>query len=306
MERIQFSVVIPLYNKQESVERTLRSVLHQTYPHFEIIVVDDGSTDGSADVVCSIKDDRLRIVRKANGGVSSARNRGIEEAQYEHIAFLDADDVWEPFYLEEQSKMIQDFPEADMWALGWGYMQDGKKKILQHQPADYRGYIENYWTQRHGTNIFFVCVCVCRRSALLAIGGYDERIAYGEDLDVSYRLLLQGKAAFNSKVCGMYYVQDSENRAMNKSIPLDKFLPYYIDKYEEARQHNAVFRKFIDRVVMGMMEPYIYANTNDEIVKKILSKLELTRKDKFNVAHPHIYRCFTLLYQPLLWLKHLW
>ena len=91
-----FSVIIPLYNKEKSVSSTLQSVLNQTFKKFEVIVVDDGSTDGSYDVVKQFKDERIRLIQKENGGVSSARNRGIQETKYDHVAFLDADDVWEP------------------------------------------------------------------------------------------------------------------------------------------------------------------------------------------------------------------
>lgn len=89
-----FSVVIPLYNKEVSVKNTLESVLNQTFKEFEIVIVNDGSTDNSLEIVKKIKDDRIRIIDKPNGGVSSARNRGIKEAKYEWIAFLDADDLW--------------------------------------------------------------------------------------------------------------------------------------------------------------------------------------------------------------------
>jgi len=90
-----FSVVIPLYNKERSVKNTIESVLNQTFQDFEVIVVNDGSTDNSLEVVKSFNDERIRIINQKNSGVSSARNRGIKEAKYEWIAFLDADDLWE-------------------------------------------------------------------------------------------------------------------------------------------------------------------------------------------------------------------
>ena len=149
-------------------------------------------------------------------------------------------------------------------------------------------------------------MCVCRRSALLAIGGYDERIAYGEDLDVSYRMLLHGKAAYNSTVYGMYYVQDAENRAMQKTIPLERYLPFYIEKYADARYANPDFRKFVDKQIVAMIYPYV---TNKQYIKDItritdsLNLSELSPTDRLQLQSPRLYGILSRLYQPLLWLK---
>jgi glycosyltransferase involved in cell wall biosynthesis len=131
---IYISVVIPLYNKQNSITATLQSVLAQTYTNFEVIVVDDGSTDDSANVAeavlreCTVYgvEYKGKVIRKANGGVSSARNRGIHEAKYDYIALLDGDDLWDEHYLEEQVKLIQDFPEAKMWGVNYADIYNGK------------------------------------------------------------------------------------------------------------------------------------------------------------------------------------
>ena len=104
------SVIIPLYNKEKQVAHTLESVLSQTFQRFEIVVVNDGSTDNSVAEVEKIGDSRIRLIHQKNGGVSAARNRGIEDSKYELLAFLDADDEWKPEYLEAQYNLFEKYP----------------------------------------------------------------------------------------------------------------------------------------------------------------------------------------------------
>src|SRR5690606_15574762 len=120
-----FSVIIPLYNKELSVTETLRSVLNQTFTDFEIVIVNDGSTDNSLEIVSKIKDPRITLVNKENGGVSSARNRGIQVAKRDWIVFLDGDDIWFPNHLETLAEMIGRFSLDKVFCTA--YIKSGKK-----------------------------------------------------------------------------------------------------------------------------------------------------------------------------------
>ncbi|MEN9306556.1 MAG: hypothetical protein RL173_488 [Fibrobacterota bacterium] len=110
-----FSVVIPLYNKESMIQATLNSVLAQTFPDFEIVVVDDGSTDGGPVIVGGYNDPRIRLFTQANRGVSAARNRGVAEARGKYIAFIDGDDEWAPGFLEAIFEAAQRFPSANLF-----------------------------------------------------------------------------------------------------------------------------------------------------------------------------------------------
>ena len=94
-----FTVVIPLYNKANYIEKAINSVLNQTFTEFEIIVVNDGSTDESLEKIGHFKDARLKIINQENAGVSTARNNGVKEAKYDYVAFLVADDWWDEHFL---------------------------------------------------------------------------------------------------------------------------------------------------------------------------------------------------------------
>src|SRR5690606_15825103 len=114
-----FSVVIPVYNKELSVTNTINSVLDQTFKEPEVIIVNDGSTDNSLEIVQQSKDDRIRIIDKPTEGVSSARNRVIKEAKYDWICFLDADDLWEDNHLQVLNDMIADYRQYKVFCTSY-------------------------------------------------------------------------------------------------------------------------------------------------------------------------------------------
>ena len=283
------SVVIPLYNKAQSIVQTIQSVLSQTFQQFEIVVVDDGSTDNSIAILNTIQDSRFKLYSKSNGGVSSARNRGIEKATFDYIAFLDADDFWEPNYLEEQAKLIFDFPDAAMWGTAWGHMiQNHKIPQKQKVDNDFRGIVLDYW--QRGLYLFWTSAVVVRKSAFDIAGYFDERIKYGEDLDMWYRVILNYPVAYNN-IPLAYYRQDAENRAMNNEIPLDKHLPYFIEKYEEYRKDNEAFRHYFDRECLHRLYPYVLKKNSPEL-KRILSYINFSEYKlsfRFRFLFPRLY-----------------
>jgi len=149
MQDLLFSIVIPLYNKEGYVGDTLDSVLAQEYDNYEVLVVDDGSTDGSAALVASYaeQDARIRLIKQENGGVSVARNRGMTEATAPYFAFLDADDTWDPEHLSEIAALVAAYPEAAL--LGTAYQRcfnygPSASIVLAHLEGQ-RGLVDDYF-----------------------------------------------------------------------------------------------------------------------------------------------------------------
>ncbi len=274
-----FSIVIPLFNKQDSIINAVQSVLNQTYKDYEIIVVDDGSTDDSVkkleEYVADIE--LLSVIRKTNKGVSSARNEGIRNTKFDFIAFLDADDFWEPTYLEEQANMIRDFPEAFMWGLSWNNVHNGIKKPQRNDvPDGFRGIPAKYWER--GLHLFWTSAVVVRKSLFEEVGYFDERISCGEDLDMWLRIMLKYQVAFYNKPLANY-VLDAENRAMNKEISLNKHLPYFIDKYSEFRKKDDAFRKYFDKECLYRLYPYVLQRKGQkEDIKRILNEIDFSEQ----------------------------
>lgn len=265
------SIVIPLYNKAQSITRTLDSVISQTFTDYEIIVVNDGSTDGSGDVVeqyaANHPQTRFHLIHKENGGVSSARNAGIWAAFSEYIALLDGDDYWDKSFLEEQLKLIEDFPEASMWGVNYAFVK-GKNCTPCHQGLDdgFRGYVDNYFGTSHN-DLFCSSSVVVRKDAFENIGYYDERISSSEDLDVWYRIILKYPIVYYDKVLA-YYNQNAENRVAYDTkvrFPLHRDIKYYIDKYRDDFTDKLVFARYLcDKFAASLLKDGYYFGTESE------------------------------------------
>lgn len=265
------SIVIPLYNKEKSIISTLQSVCDQTNTDWELIVVDDGSTDNSLDVVRDrvneLKSEKVRLIHKMNGGVCSARNRGILEAKGKYIALLDGDDQWDKEYLAEQVKMINDFPEAAMWGINFAETNKGQlvRKLATGLPAGYRGYVDNYFQMKGRiSDLFCSSSVVIRKDVFDKVGLFDGRIKYAEDSDMWFRIIATSKVAFFDKYM-VFYQWDAENRALNRTRQLKYFLPYYIDKYREPLfQSNPIFYKYVNSWAAQQVRPYFFSNIDTE------------------------------------------
>jgi glycosyltransferase involved in cell wall biosynthesis len=189
----RISVVMPLYNKGRYVEEAVRSVLRSTFPPLELIVVDDGSTDEGPQRVTAIADSRLRLLRQENAGVSSARNRGIRAARGDYVAFLDADDCWEPAYLAAIATLIRELPGCGLYATHYyRFTADGQRRVdrlwgVDRSRAAQR--VTRFFEVWSHMSFFCTCSAVVPAEVLRASRiAFPEGEGLGEDLDVWFRI----------------------------------------------------------------------------------------------------------------------
>lgn len=292
------SVVIPLYNKERSIVSTIESVLSQTNKDWELIIVDDGSTDNSLNIVKEFIEridnrwisDRFKILSQENAGVSAARNRGIMEAKGEYVAFLDGDDLWDKDFLKELARLMEDYPRKSIYGLGCAKIF-GDEIPKDEGNTYYRGESKWDWNTMAYTGS---SACVHKKDAI-EIGLFDTRMTHGEDIDLWWRLLLKNGGACYRKPFA-YYRQDAENRAMHRVVPLEKFIPYYMEKFDEARRTNVEFRRFFDREMVYRLYPYLFDKRYKKEAKRLARKLDYSQLKfslRFRMICPHIYKLFT-------------
>lgn len=243
------SVVIPLYNKEQTIANTLRSVLEQTYQDFEIIVVDDGSTDGGVNVVEKNVDPRIIIVRQNNSGVACARNKGITEAKGDYIAFLDADDTWDKRYLETVYCLIKEYPQCKARGTNYYLCHGGKKEqtVLRKMPfAMGSGVLSNYFEVAACSHppIWTSCTCV-DKDLLNVVGGFPPGVQSGEDLLTWARIAVRTNFAYSLEPLGYYNMGDRYSminippRRQDKGDPVGNGLKQLFKEYPQTRGYRS-------------------------------------------------------------------
>lgn len=258
------SVVIPLYNKEKQIAATLRSVFNQTFQDFEVVIVNDGSTDSSVSVVESLGDSRIRLINQKNSGVSAARNRGIDEAKGELIAFLDADDEWKQEYLETQMSLVRKYPQCDVFATNYEFRDETGKvtsTIIRKLPFQGEtGILTNYFEVASCSHppICSISIMV-RRVAIKLVGGFPIGVNSGEDLLTWARLACRYKIAYSQHVFAVYNLgegydfrnlpprrQDDDDPVgkvlvgLWKQLPRTKGLRKYIGHWHKMRSSVAL------------------------------------------------------------------
>jgi glycosyltransferase involved in cell wall biosynthesis len=218
--KIFFSVVIPLYNKRPHIQRSVFSVLNQSYENFELIVVDDGSTDGSLDELQDINDKRLKIFEKENGGVSSARNYGIKKATSDYVAFLDADDEWDIAFLETIVQMYELYPNGGIFTTGCRIVSSDSQRVscIKHINNIFK--LKNYFKEfvNLSAPINNSSTSVVKKESLFKVGLFSENLKNYEDLNVWFKIALIDDVIYSKKILASIYINSVNRSSVNINV----------------------------------------------------------------------------------------
>ncbi|SDC82701.1 Glycosyltransferase involved in cell wall bisynthesis [Algoriphagus faecimaris] len=209
-----FSVIIPLYNKAPYIQRAIDSVLNQGFQDFEIIVVNDGSTDGGEELVEKGYGEGVKLIHQKNQGVSGARNTGIEKATYSWIAFLDADDAWHPQYLEVMAQVISSHPKQRVF--GSSYRMDLPKKWEKVENPSPKVF-HHYFQEAIRNTFFFTSALIYHQSIFKSGIQFDKNLTLGEDLDLFFRAILDFGTPVFIPLPLVYYSQEDVYSEVQKS-----------------------------------------------------------------------------------------
>ncbi|WP_406683349.1 glycosyltransferase family 2 protein [Seonamhaeicola sp. MEBiC1930] len=280
-----FSVIIPLYNKEFFIKDTLSSVINQTFKDFEIIIIDDGSTDKSYDVVNSFNDDRIQIIRQKNSGLCASRNKGINHAKGKFIAFLDADDLWMVDFLETINYLIKNHPEQVVFATNVKLLKHNGFPELKAVPFETGNIkvITNFFKLLK--NIMGPSSLVINKLVFENVGYFDENINYGEEDDFYIRCFSVYNLIYY-KGFKTYYRIGLKNQLTAPNSNFIRKIPNY-EKYL-INNDNKDLQKFLDFVHFRLVVLFKMERNKDKVkfYKKKINVTTLTVVQKIKYYLP--------------------
>ena len=280
-----FSVIIPLYNKAPYIAKTLKSVLGQTFCDYELIVIDNGSTDGSGKIATGFNDSRLIIHRlKENIGVSNARNKGVELSSSPYITFLDADDWWEPTFLEEIADLIERYPDVGIYGTGYYIVKNGKKRAAPIGVEE--GFVEG---EIDYCRVYAKTLCMPLTSISVAVprtifdktGGFDPGLELGEDLDLWLRIVLREKAVLLNRPLSNYNqdIEKTFSGTHKRRYNPDTFVAFHFDRYGEEEARNGELKTLLDKLRVYLLMNFRKHNLFPDKVNREIAKVDFSHVD---------------------------
>ncbi|MBR3698935.1 MAG: glycosyltransferase family 2 protein [Bacteroidales bacterium] len=283
---MKFSVVIPLYNKARYVAKAIGSVLSQTYTDYELVIVDDGSQDNSAEIAMQTIEghDNCCFFKQENAGVSMARNNGVAASHGDYLCFLDADDWWEPTFLEEMSGLIAEFPDAGIYGANYTIVNETKRKTRVAKIGVEDGFVKGYINY---CQVYAKTMAMPLTSSSVAIpkrvfceyGGFPQGVKLGEDFVLWIHVALKYKVAFLNKPLS-YYNQDvnAENRGIGKLYKPEEHMLWNLADLEPVESQNSEYKHLIDSLRVNALMPYYLSKEYRKDALSQLNKVDWTRQ----------------------------
>ena len=279
------SVVIPVYNKEKFIENTIYSVLNQTLSDFELIIVDDSSTDKSLSIIDSIEDKRIKTYSIKNSGVSKSRNYGVEKSSSNLIAFLDADDLWKNNHLEQLYKLYLENPNCGMYAMS--YIKNINFKSYKKSYfglSNFSGILENFFTSSSVDCIASSSSVMIPLNVFKKINGFNENLKKREDTALWIKIALNYKIAF-STITTVEIVITEHGNHLSKSHENPW---YFFDLFKFQEQNNVDLKKFLDlnRFSEAINFKLNKEHNNFKIITKSINYRNLNFKQKILIKTP--------------------
>ena len=293
--RIRFSIIVPLYNKAIYVRKALDSVASQTYKEWELIIVDDGSTDNSLTMVqeyiesermSELVKERIIILSQKNAGVAAARNRGVAASHGECVCFLDADDWWEPTFLEEMDRLIAEYPDAGLYASNYIYYKPGKTHVALSLPRGYMDYPKAYY-EGDAMPVWTGATCMPRK-VFDEMGGFPVGIKLGEDFLLWAKTALHYPMAFSEKPLA-YYNNDvpASLRATRNLHAPEYHMLFNLGSIEReigqsaiSNQQSVIWKQLLDKLRASGLMDYWLSNEYHNAAASELAKVDWSKQPK--------------------------
>lgn len=273
---MRFSVVIPLYNKAPYVKKALGSVFNQTFRDFELIVVDDGSTDDSLNVAKGVLEGSgidQQLIHRENAGVSTARNSGVAVSHGDYVCFLDADDWWAPNFLERMDWLIKEYPDAGIYGTNYYIISRGRQRVALHIPST--GYI-NYCDCYRKLQMPLTSISVAiPHEVFQELGGFKPHLKLGEDFDLWIRIALSKKVAYLDEPLACYY-QDSNPvwRGTGHLTAPNGHMLWNLGYLESEEKTNPDYKRLIDELRTRGLLSYYLSDKYREMARMELAKVD--------------------------------
>ena len=280
---MRFSVIVPLYNKAPYIKKALGSVMEQTIKDYEIIVVDDGSTDDSLGIAKDVLEEsklNYQLIPQENAGVSTARNNGVAVSHGDYLCFLDADDWWAPTFLERMDWLIKEYPEARIYGTNYYYVKNGRQSVsVTTTETGYINYCSVY-AEKLQMPLWTGATCLSR-DVFAEMGGFNPQLKLGEDFCLWIKVVLKYKVAFLNEALS-YYNQDSDPvwRLVGKLHDPKVHMLWNLQDLEAIEATNPDYKKLIDSLRVYSLFPYYLSNQYRDEAKKELAKVDWDKQPK--------------------------